>query len=162
MSDLVARADRMAAWKHNGQFRKDGRTPYVEHPRGVMRIVRDEFGVDDPRTLAAALLHDTIEDTTTDFDELAEEFGEEVAAWVALLTKDKRLPEERREREYFDGLRKAPVQAQLVKIGDTLHNLRDADKSKRAKAETKAKKLLEIFKAPPLKKALGLLREELG
>jgi guanosine-3',5'-bis(diphosphate) 3'-pyrophosphohydrolase len=162
MSDLIDRADAVAAWKHNGQFRKNGRTPYVEHPRGVMRIVRDELGVEDPEVLAAALLHDTIEDTTTDYDELEEMFGPRVAAWVAVLTKDKRLPEARREREYFDGLRKGPAQAKLVKIGDTLHNLRDSDAAKRPKAEKKARKLLSIFKgAPALKKALDILRAEL-
>jgi guanosine-3',5'-bis(diphosphate) 3'-pyrophosphohydrolase len=162
MSDLIERADALALKKHLGQFRKDGVTPYVEHPRGVMRIVRDEFGAADPETLAAALLHDTIEDTTTDYDELEESFGRRVASWVAVLTKDKRLPEAKREREYFDGLRKGPLQAKLVKIGDTLHNLRDSDAAKRPKAEKKARKLLSIFKnVPALKKALDILRAEL-
>jgi len=163
VKDTVARADAMAAWKHNGQFRKDGRTPYVEHPRAVMRIVRDEFEVDDPETLATALLHDTIEDTTTDYDEVAEAFGERVADGVALLTKDKRLPEKRREREYFAGLAQAPSRVKLVKCADSLHNLRDSGAGKRPKAEEKARKLLALFKGDPaLRKALALLRAELG
>jgi (p)ppGpp synthase/HD superfamily hydrolase len=163
MSGIVQGALEFATRKHLGQFRKDGVTPYVEHPKGVMAIVRDEFGQSDPELLAAALLHDTIEDTTTDFDDLEARFGRRVATWVAVLTKDKRLPEARREREYFDGLRKGPVQAKLCKIADSLHNLRDADGAKRPKAVLKARKLLTIFKGvKALEKPLALLREEMG
>src|SRR5229473_1601342 len=81
-----------AARAHHGQFRKDRATPYVSHTFRVCLIARDLFGVDDPRVLAAAVLHDTVEDTTTDHDDLSERFGPEVAAWVASLSKDKRLP----------------------------------------------------------------------
>src|SRR5688572_20542113 len=163
MTDLVAKADALAEKKHRHQYRKDGKTPYVEHPRGVMKIVRDEFGLEDAETLAAALLHDTIEDTTTDYDELEEKFGRKVASWVAVLTKDKRLPEARREREYFDGLRRGPLPAKLCKIADTLHNLRDSDDRKRPKAVKKGKKLLAIFKGvAALKRPLAILRGEIG
>ena len=81
-----------AARCHQGHFRKDGVTPYISHPFRVCLIVRDLFGVDDPNVLMAALLHDTIEDTTTDFDDVAEEFGPDVAAWTGALSKDSRLP----------------------------------------------------------------------
>lgn len=159
----IAAALEFATRKHRGQFRKDGVTPYIEHPKGVMAIVRDVFGVKDHDVLAAALLHDTIEDTTTDFDDLAERFGRRVAGWVAVLTKDKRLPETRREREYFDGLKRGPLQAKLCKIADSLHNLRDADAAKRPKAVKKARKLLSIFKGvPALAKPLAILRAEAG
>jgi guanosine-3',5'-bis(diphosphate) 3'-pyrophosphohydrolase len=162
MSGLVERADAFAERKHRRQFRRDGRTPYVEHPRAVMRIVRDEFGVSDPEVLAAALLHDTIEDTTTDYDELREEFGSRVAATVAILTKDKRLPEKRREDEYFAGLARAPRGARLCKIADTLHNLRDTDRAHRPKALGKARRLQAIFRrSPGLARALDLLRREM-
>src|SRR5262245_29008948 len=82
----------LAARAHQGQLRKDGRTPYVSHVFRVCLIVRDLFGCDDGRVLCAAVLHDTIEDTTTDYDDLEEAFGAEVAGWVALLTKNKSLP----------------------------------------------------------------------
>ncbi len=75
---------------HHGQLRKDGRTPYVSHVYRVSLIVRHVFGIDDPAVLTAAVLHDTIEDTTTDFDDVEEHFGAEVAGWVARLSKDKR------------------------------------------------------------------------
>src|SRR5580704_12405344 len=88
-----------AARAHQGQLRKDGRTPYVSHVFRVSMVLRDLFGVTDHGVLTAAVLHDTLEDTTTDFDDLRE-FGDEVAGWVALLSKDKRLPEEQRGEAY--------------------------------------------------------------
>ena len=89
-------------------MRADGATPYFAHPVRVMLSVVRELGEADPETLAAAALHDTVEDTTTDFDALAGEFGETVARYVALLTKDKRLPEKEREDRYFSDLAAAP------------------------------------------------------
>src|SRR5688500_19144302 len=91
------RAASFAARFHQGQLRKDGTTPYIAHPFRVAMTVRDVFGVDDPIALAAALLHDVIEDTTADYDDLEREFGAEVARVVAALTKDMRLPEAARE-----------------------------------------------------------------
>jgi len=67
---LVLDAVSFAGRAHQGQLRKDRQTPYACHPFRVALIVRHAFGVDDPEVLAAAVLHDTIEDTTTDFDDL--------------------------------------------------------------------------------------------
>lgn len=160
---LFASADAYAAMKHRHQFRRDGRTPYVEHPRAVARILRDEFGVLDLQVLAAGLLHDTIEDTATDFDDLEERFGKRVASLVAVLTKDKRLPEVRREREYFASLAKAPREAKLCKLADTLHNCRDSDSGHRAKTLGKARKLLKALRGTRgLETALALLKKEVG
>ena len=66
-NDIVFEAAAFAARAHHHQVRKDGRTPYFSHPVRVCLVVRQVFGFDDPRILAAALLHDTLEDTTTDF-----------------------------------------------------------------------------------------------
>src|SRR5262245_51561440 len=93
-----------AARAHRAQIRKDGQTPYVSHVFRVCMIVRHMFGVTDSDVLTAAVLHDTIEDTTTDFDDLEERFGTEVAEWVALLSKDKRQQDDRREKTYMRGL----------------------------------------------------------
>src|SRR5689334_5747383 len=79
-----------AARAHRHQIRKDGQSPYVAHVFRVCLIVRHVFGIDDPRALMAAALHDAIEDTTTDFDDLEAAFGREVAGWAATLCKDKR------------------------------------------------------------------------
>jgi guanosine-3',5'-bis(diphosphate) 3'-pyrophosphohydrolase len=161
-SALLAAADEFATRKHRHQFRRDGVTPYISHPRGVMTILRDEFGVGDLSTLAAGLLHDTIEDTATDYDEIRERFGRKVAGLVAVLTKDKRLPEAKREREYFAQLGRAPLAARLCKIADSLYNVRDSDTKHRPKAVKKARKLLTIYRgAKGLDRAFAILRREL-
>jgi len=65
-----------AAHKHRDQRRKDeAASPYINHPLGLAQILIGEGGVSDPVVLAAALLHDTLEDTETTYDELVEEFG---------------------------------------------------------------------------------------
>lgn len=117
-----------AARTHQGQRRKDGQTPYVSHVFRVCLLVRELFGVSDPAVLAAAVLHDTVEDTDTDHDELARQFGREVADWVAALSKDKRLPEESREQAYGEALAQAPWQVQVCKLADIVDNLLDTDR----------------------------------
>ncbi len=118
-----------AARAHNNQLRKDGKTPYASHPFRVCMIVRDVFGVDDLQALVAAALHDTLEDTTTDFDDLQEQFGEDVARWVAALSKDKRLPEDQREKAYVAALASASWQVKVCKLADVFDNLMDSVKS---------------------------------
>jgi guanosine-3',5'-bis(diphosphate) 3'-pyrophosphohydrolase len=125
-----------AARAHARQMRKDGRTPYAAHPCRVGLIARHVFGIDDPAVLTAALLHDTIEDTTTDCDDLIEQFGAEIAGWVAILSKDKRLPDDEREERYRENLRQAPWQVKVCKLADIFDNLLDsshlpADKRRR-------------------------------
>jgi guanosine-3',5'-bis(diphosphate) 3'-pyrophosphohydrolase len=115
-----------AARAHRHQIRKDGQTPYVAHVFRVCLIVRHVFGIDDPRALMAAALHDTIEDTTTDFDDLEADFGREVAEWAATLCKDKRLPDDEREPAYVAQFVKAPWQVQICKLADIFDNLSDS------------------------------------
>src|SRR4051812_46252666 len=129
------RAASVAARFHQGQVRKDGKTPYIAHPFRVAMTVRDVFGVDDPVALAAALLHDVIEDTTADYDDLEEQFGAEVADVVAALTKDMRRPNDQREAESDRQLAAAPWQARLVKLADVYDNVSDCvDDAMREKA----------------------------
>ncbi len=116
-----------AARAHRHQLRKDNQTPYVSHVFRVCLIVRHIFGIDDPNALMAAVLHDTIEDTNTDFDDLFEQFQDtEVAQWVAMLSKDKRMPEQPREEAYRSGLAKAPWQVKVGKLADIFDNLMDS------------------------------------
>jgi (p)ppGpp synthase/HD superfamily hydrolase len=130
MSDPALRklmeAASFAARVHQGQFRKDRQTPYAAHPFRVCLVLRHVFGHDDPTMQTAALLHDTLEDTTTDHDDLSVQFGETVADWVALLTKDSRLPEDLRERDYMAALVGAPWQVQVCKLADVYDNLLDS------------------------------------
>src|SRR5262249_340640 len=115
-----------AARAHQGQLRKDGRTPYASHVFRVCLILRHVFGIDDSKVLTAAVLHDTLEDTTTDYDDLAEPFGKDVADWVAALSKDKRLPEPERENTYEAVLAHASWQVKVCKLADLFDNLMDA------------------------------------
>lgn len=124
---LLLQAVAFAARAHHGQMRKDEKTPYVSHPLRVCLIVREIFGFSDLRMLLAAVLHDTIEDTTTDFDDVEAQFGTEVARWVSLLSKDKRLPETEREHAYCQGLVQAPWQVRACKLADMYDNLTDLE-----------------------------------
>ena len=117
----------LAAHAHRDQVRKDGETPYIAHPGRVALVVSAVFGVTDEMILAAAWLHDVIEDTTVDFDELEAGFGPAVARIVAALSKDPRRPEREREALYDAQLAAGPWQARLIKLADVFDNLADAD-----------------------------------
>ena len=165
---LLLEAASFAARAHQGQLRKDKETPYVAHVFRVCLIVRDLFGFDDPRMLLTALLHDTIEDTTTDFDDLAERFSPEVAEWVAILTKDKRLEEKEREAEYIRRLQEAPWQVKACKLADVYDNLSDLDAlpaERRPQTLERTKHYLDGIGAAPspkLKRPLELTRQLWG
>ncbi|MFO0964334.1 MAG: HD domain-containing protein [Gemmataceae bacterium] len=129
-----------AARSHDGQRRKDNATPYAAHVFRVCLIVRQLFKVEDPAVLAAAVLHDTIEDTKTDFDDLAERYGPRIAGWVALLSKDKRKEEHEREEAYLAGLAAAPWQVKACKLADLVDNMLDMESLPAAKRETSKKR----------------------
>lgn len=142
-----------SARAHRHQIRRDGFTPYFAHPVRVMMTMVHVFGCTDEVTLCAALLHDTIEDTTTDYDDLADRFGAEVADLVAVLTKNMARPEPEREREYDARLAKADWRARLVKLADVYDNLCDVHTSpsdkvakKRADAIEKCHRALTLAK----------------
>jgi len=116
-----------AARAHRHQIRKDNVTPYASHPFRVCLIVRHIFGIDDPQALMAGVLHDTIEDTNTDYDDLEEHFGAEVAGWAAALSKDKRRQERPREKEYEATLAGSGWQVQVCKLADIFDNLLDSN-----------------------------------
>ena len=123
---LWQKAASMAARCHNNQWRKDKVTPYSAHPFRVAMILRHIFGVDDEAALAAALLHDVIEDTDTDFDDVEEECGLEVAEIVAALTKNMSLRKPIREKKYDEQLAAASWKAQIAKLADVYDNICDS------------------------------------
>jgi (p)ppGpp synthase/HD superfamily hydrolase len=147
---LWQRAASFAARAHLNQTRKDGSTPYFSHPARVALTVAYIFKCDDDTVLAAALLHDTIEDTQTDYDDIEGSFGRPVAECVAALTKNMILPESRRERDYYERLRKADWRARLVKLGDAYDNYCD-----RAHLAEQGRKALKR-----LKDAIALVRPD--
>lgn len=140
---LWQHAASFAARTHRHHTRRDRETPYIAHPFRVAMTVRHVFGCDDDVALAIALLHDAIEDTPADYDDLLERFGAEIADGVAALTKDMRLPEARREPAYDDALRGASWRARLVKLADVFDNLSDTAGDP-AKAIGKCRRAVEI------------------
>lgn len=140
----------LAARLHQHQKRKDGATPYIAHPCRVVLTVTEVFDEHDPVILAAALLHDTIEDTPADYDDLAEAVGTAVADLVAALTKDMRIPECEREQAYEAQLAAAPWQARLIKLADVYDNLWDSVTSKTpVKVEDKVRMALRLAGGDP-------------
>ena len=143
---MVLRAASFAARKHRGQTRADGLTPYFSHVARVTLILTHLFGVQDETILAAALLHDTLEDTATDYDELAELFGVRVADIVVLLTKNVMLPKKEREEDYIARLRRASEDVMIAKMADLYDNLSDRVRTpKLPKTASTAERLLADF-----------------
>ena len=166
--ELLLQAVALAARAHDGQMRKDGLTPYASHPFRVCLVVRELFGFSDPRMLLAAVLHDTIEDTTTDFDDLEAKFGREVAEWVGALSKDKRLPEAEREQAYCRGLERSPWQVKACKLADMFDNLMDMKMLPPGRWPHTLARMrmyldcLQADPAPELQRPLDLVRKLLG
>lgn len=134
-----------SAAAHEHQYRRDGVTPYAAHPARVAMIIAAHFGMVDEEVLAAAFLHDTIEDCGTDREDLVELCGETVATYVAAMTKDMRLPEPERERAYDAQLAAGPWQARLLKLADVWDNLTDADDADgRARLLDRARRALRL------------------
>ncbi len=123
---LLFRALAFAAHKHRDQRRKDAEaSPYINHPIALAEVLAGEGGVADAEVLAAALLHDTIEDTATTADELRAEFGARIAGIVVEVTDDKSLPKEERKRLQIEHASAISHGAKLVKLADKICNLRD-------------------------------------
>jgi guanosine-3',5'-bis(diphosphate) 3'-pyrophosphohydrolase len=96
---IILAASAFAAHKHRDQRRKGAdASPYINHPIAVANVLANEGGITDDTVLAAALLHDTIEDTDTTVEELQTQFGPDVAAIVVEVTDDKSLPKRDRKR----------------------------------------------------------------
>jgi guanosine-3',5'-bis(diphosphate) 3'-pyrophosphohydrolase len=118
-------AAQFAAEKHKLQRRKDpAATPYINHPIRVAYIL-NEAGIYHISVLCAALLHDTVEDTDTSPEELAERFGTDVSDIVMEVTDDKSLPKAERKRLQVEHARNLSHGAGLVKIGDKIANVAD-------------------------------------
>ncbi len=123
---LLFRALAFAAHKHRDQRRKDAEaSPYINHPIALAEVLAGEGGVSDFEVLAVALLHDTIEDTATTGEELEQEFGARIAAMVAEVSDDTKLPKAERKRLQIEHAAQLSEGAKLVKLADKICNLRD-------------------------------------
>jgi guanosine-3',5'-bis(diphosphate) 3'-pyrophosphohydrolase len=115
-----------AARKHRLQKRKDAAgLPYINHPISVAHVLAVEGNVSDEMLLVAAVLHDTVEDTETTFEELDARFGADIAGLVREVTDDKRLPKAERKRLQIVHAAEASPAARQLKIADKICNIRD-------------------------------------
>ena len=110
-----------AAEKHKYQTRKTGGS-YITHPVAVARLL-SQVGVADPDVLAAAVLHDTVEDTDATIEEIKEKFGSIVAGYVAEVTDDKTLSKVKRKQEQVAHAKTSSNGAFMVKLADAYDNL---------------------------------------
>ncbi len=154
---LLARAFEFASRAHEGQERRSGED-FIHHPFGAAKICA-ELRLDD-ETIAAALLHDVVEDTEVDIDEVRAEFGAEIAGLVEGVTKLTRIQFQSREHAEAENYRKMifamahDARVILIKLADRLHNMRTLEYLGRQKQLQKARETLEVY--APLAHRLGI------
>jgi GTP diphosphokinase / guanosine-3',5'-bis(diphosphate) 3'-diphosphatase len=155
--DLVERAFLFSCERHADQRRASGED-FITHPIGVAKICAGMRL--DSETLCAALLHDTVEDTSASLDEVRDEFGEEIAQLVDGLTKLSGVTFQSRDDRQAENYRKMMVamardiRVILIKLADRLHNMRTIGSMPKHKQQDKARETLEIF--APLAHRLGI------
>ncbi len=155
--DQVEHAFAFACSRHADQVRRTGED-FITHPAAVAKICAAMRL--DTATLCAALLHDTVEDTSASLDEVREEFGEEVAALVDGVTKLTGITFQSRDDRQAENYRKMivamaqDIRVVLIKLADRLHNMRTIGAMPKQKQHDKAKETLEIF--APLAHRLGI------
>ncbi len=156
-TELVASAFAFAAEHHDGQQRRSGED-FINHPFGVAKICA-ELHLDE-QTIAAALLHDVVEDTDVEIEEIHAEFGEDIARIVEGVTKLTRVQFASREQAEAENYRKLilamaqDMRVILIKLADRLHNLRTIEYLGRQKQLQKSREALEIY--APLAHRLGI------
>ena len=160
--DLVRRAYTIAQDAHAGQFRLSGES-YFSHPFAVACILA-ELGFDG-HTVAAALLHDVVEDSDATMEDMVERFGPQVAAIVDGVTKISKMTFESREEAQAENIRKMilamsqDIRVPIVKLADRLHNMRTLEFQKPHRQQPIAKETMDIY--APLANRLGLHRVKL-
>ena len=162
--DLIDRAYLLAERSHEGQFRKTGEA-YIEHPVAVAAIVQ-EMGM-DTTSIAAALLHDVVEDTPVTLEDIEKEFNKEVALLVDGVTKLGQITFSSLEEQQAENLRKMllamskDVRVMIIKLCDRLHNMRTYEGWKPQKQRDKALEVMDIY--APIAHRLGMskIKDEL-
>jgi guanosine-3',5'-bis(diphosphate) 3'-pyrophosphohydrolase len=155
--ELLRRAFETAERAHEGQTRRSGEE-FIHHPFGVARICA-ELHLDE-QTVAAALLHDVVEDTGIELDEIKSEFGPEITQLVEGVTKLTRISFQSREQAEAENYRKMivamaqDVRVILIKLADRLHNMRAIEYQTKQKQAQKARETLEVY--APLAHRLGI------
>ena len=156
-TSLIERAYAVALIAHVGQIRKSGE-PYINHPMSVATIVARQ-GLDDV-TVAAALLHDAVEDTSVSLEDLERDFGSDVRLIVDGVTKLDRLHFDTREEQQAASMRKMLValskdlRVLIIKLADRLHNMRTLAALPEHKQQRVAQETIDIY--APLANRLGM------
>ena len=154
---MIEHAYDIARDAHREQVRRSGE-PYITHPVGVALVLAD-LGLDDV-TIAAALLHDAVEDTTVTKDDIERELGSDVATIVDGVTKLDRLQFDSKEAQQSATLRKMlvamakDIRVLLIKLADRLHNMRTIASLPEFKQRRIAQETLDIY--APLAHRLGI------
>jgi GTP pyrophosphokinase len=153
----LTRVYELADAAHEGQRRASGES-YIEHPLAVAGILAElEM---DRKTIAAALLHDVVEDTSITSEEVAAQFGEEIAQLVDGVTKLTRIPYQSKEDAQVENLRKMfmamakDIRVIIIKLADRLHNMRTLASLPPAKQQAIARETLDIY--APIAHRLGI------
>lgn len=162
--DLVRRAFECCVSAHKGQLRVSSEEFYL-HPFNVAKIVVS-LGM-DTQSIAAALLHDTVEDTFITLEEIKQEYGDEVALIVDGVTKLGKISYSSKEQQQSENLRKMlmamakDIRVIIIKLADRLHNMRTIDAVPDYKQREKSLETLEVF--APIAHRLGIrhIKEEL-
>jgi len=155
--DTLDRAFELAIAAHEGQTRRTGEE-YVTHPLAVAEILAD-FGMDG-ETLVAAFLHDVVEDTDVTLDEIAEKFGDVIAALIDGVTKLDRIKFSSREEQQAATIRKMAIamshdiRVLIIKLADRLHNMRTLGPLPEEKKLRVARETLDVY--APLASRLGV------
>ncbi len=153
----ITKAYYFAKNAHEGQFRNSGE-PYFVHPVAVATILAQLYM--DDATIIAGLMHDVLEDTDVTFEQMAQEFDEEIAKLVDGVTKLKKIKYQSKQESQANNLRKmvlamnSDIRVIIIKIADRLHNMRTLEYMKKAKQLEKAKETIEIY--APLAYRLGM------
>jgi len=121
--ELIQKAKDFATAKHEGQLRKFGNKPYIIHPAGVAKIVEDSGGT--PEMIAAAWLHDVVEESGVSFVELREMFGDKVAGIVSELSNPSDLDKSKKGQYLLSKMNTMSSDALTVKLSDRLNNVLD-------------------------------------
>ncbi|MBO0682052.1 MAG: bifunctional (p)ppGpp synthetase/guanosine-3',5'-bis(diphosphate) 3'-pyrophosphohydrolase [Candidatus Dormibacteraeota bacterium] len=162
--DLVQRAYERAVEAHAGQRRLSGEA-YVEHPLQVAQVLAD-LHLDAP-TLAAALLHDTVEDTDLTLQQVSKEFGSDVAHLVEGVTKLGRISFRNDQERHAENIRKMliamadDIRVVLIKLADRLHNMRTLEPLPDPKRKRIARETLDIYAPLAHRLGIGQLKWEL-
>jgi guanosine-3',5'-bis(diphosphate) 3'-pyrophosphohydrolase len=119
------KALRTASIAHKFQLRKDGITPFINHPIQVAELISSVGGIQDEVILSAAILHDIIEDTATTYDEVKNTFGFVIADIVMECSDNKDLPKAERKRLQVVDVSSKSYEAKIVKLADKIANMTD-------------------------------------